>query len=330
MKFTVLHFKNIFTGFCLIGCCTAFASDSLSCELKAYAQIEKLYHTLGTMPNRSITDRLDWISQQFMGRPYLLGALGEGEKGRYDQYPRYRVDAFDCETYVDTVLALALANSASTFTQCINSIRYKDGKVSYINRNHFTSIDWNINNQKMNRLKDITLTIHDQQNKPVAVYAEALINKPNWYARKNNSSIRLEKAQKGIAAQRLSELVSKGKKLPSAISKIAYIPLRALFSRTKKPNYYLFSQIPNGSIIEIVRPNWDVSSVIGTNLNVSHLGFGIWRNKQLYFRNASSQDNKVMEVLLTDYLKKAISSPTIKGINIQVIVPIKISPSGDC
>ncbi len=82
---------------------------------------------------------------------------------------------------------------------------------------------------------------------------------------------------------------------------------------------YLFKQIPNGAIIEIVRPNWDLTKQIGTHLNISHLGFAFWQQGNLIFRHASSEARQVTETPFIHYLKKAKKSPTIKGINIQVL-----------
>ena len=68
---------------------------------------------------------------------------------------------------------------------------------------------------------------------------------------------------------------------------------------------------------------------IGTSLNISHLGFAIWSNKKLYFRQASSQYGKIVDVPLIDYLQEQTrTSPTIKGINIQVLVPTKTKSNG--
>lgn len=308
---------------CLFGF-TALASSSIpntkTTEQQANIIIEKLYHSINNKPNKSIASRIDWFSSQFKGVHYILGSLGEGNKGQYDQYPLYRMDGFDCDTYVNTILALALSNSLSSFQDCINKLRYKNGQVAYTSRNHFTSIDWNKNNQIQGVLQDITNKIKDKDKKPVAKYAIAEINKPNWYAHKTISSIRLYSASPQAQTDRLSELKTKGNKLEVTQSKIAYLPFSALFIN-KKPNYYLFDQIPNASVIEIVRPNWNLRKEIGTALNVSHLGFAIWKQHTLYFRQASSQLGKVADVPLIDYLAEATKSPTIKGINIQVILP---------
>ena len=105
------------------------------------------------------------------------------------------------------------------------------------------------------------------------------------------------------------------------MSTIPYIPLSVLFDNAGQANMHLFKQIPNAGIIEIVRPNWDLTKQIGTHLNVSHLGFAIWINNVIFFREASSEHHQIIDVPLIDYLRAAQKSPTIKGINIQIALP---------
>ena len=81
----------------------------------------------------------------------------------------------------------------------------------------------------------------------------------------------------------------------------------------------IIKQIPNGAIVEIIRPNWDLYKVIGTNLNVSHLGFVVWEKDKPYFIHASSDKLMVVKTPLIEYLNIARDNPTIKGINIQII-----------
>lgn len=323
MKFTPAPLKYLIFITCFFISFFSHAIDSTALEEQANSSIKELYHTLNTMPNTSMAERIDWISNHFSGTVYELGSLGEGPKARFDQYPQYRVDAFDCDTYVNTVLSLALANSLETFQKCLKLTRYKQGKMTYINRNHFTSIDWNKNNQQRGVLKDFTLNIKDKKNKSVALYAVTIINKPTWYAHKDLSTIRLQNENKEQQEKLLAELKIKGSRLKTTQSKLPYLPFTALFGENNKPNLYLFSQIPSGAIIEIVRPNWDLRQLIGTSLDISHLGFAIKIKDQLYFRQASSKQGKVIDVPLIEYLKEAQSSPTIKGINVQVVVPAK-------
>ncbi|WP_051555238.1 N-acetylmuramoyl-L-alanine amidase-like domain-containing protein [Legionella fairfieldensis] len=292
-------------------------------QQEADKTISQLYHKLNALPISDMSTRLDVISAQFLGKVYRLGALGEGANARFDQEPRYRTDAFDCDTYVTTVLALALANNKHYFAQCMRKVRYKQGHVSFITRNHFISLDWNPNNQHQHFIKDITQSFKDKNNKQVAKIAEALIDKLSWYQHFSIKTIRLNSTNKKEQKKRLTELKEKGSHLPITKARIPYLPFTALFDSAGHPDPYLFSQIPDGAIIEIVRPDWNLRKQIGTNLNVSHLGFAFRKQGILYFRQASSQYGEVVEVPLIDYLHKVSTSPTIKGINVEVVVPTK-------
>ena len=305
----------------LVGLLTLLTAPiSAGLESEANISINKIYNNLNHK-KFNIFERITDISAKFLGKPYFLGALGEGQHGDYNQLPLYRTDVFDCETYVDTVLALAFASNIQGFKNHINQIRYRDGRVAFIYRNHFTCLDWNLNNQHEGFVKDITTTIHDKHNKSIVKFARALINKPGWYDHMSTSTIQIPNLDENARIKLLKSLKREGSKLPKSTSIIPYIPLTALFDKDGKENNYLFEQIPNASIIEIIRPNWDLSKEIGTNLNVSHLGFAIWENDKILFRQASSTEHKVIDVPLIDYLRNTLKSPTIKGINVQVVLP---------
>lgn len=289
-------------------------------EKTADRDIAQLYHSLPPLPRTSLTERLNLISASFLGKPYLLGALGEGEHARFDQFPRYRTDAFDCDTYVTTVMALALADSLTGFKHCLRNIRYQQGKRRFILRNHFTDLDWNKNNEYAGRLRDITTTLRSPEGKPVFKMAQALIDKPGWYAHFTHENIRLLSATEALKHHRLIELQREGKTLPRQTVTLPYLPLSVLFDKKGRPNQHYFDAIPDGAIIEIVRPDWDIKDRIGTRLNISHLGFVFRVRGVQMFRQASSEYQKVIDVPLTDYLKKATNSPTIRGINIQVVL----------
>ena len=293
------------------------ASETMTEANKA---IDQLYHGHAIGTKATIPERIDAISAQFLGKPYLLGALGEGTHGYYDDDPLYRTDTFDCETYVDTVLALALAPNLATFKKYINQIRYNDGHISFIHRNHFTDLDWNTNNQKQGFIKDITTDFHDKYGRPIAKTARALIDKPNWYQHFSVNIIQVEHISPTEQTERLALLKQKGRQLSRTLVTISYIPLTALFNQAGLANQYVFNQIPNGAIIEIIRPNWDLTQQIGTHLNVSHLGFAIWKNGVLMFRIASSTHHRLLDCSMIDYLRDAQTSPTIKGINIQRVL----------
>ena len=289
-----------------------------SYDVRNYDQ--KLNQLLKQAHQKHLNDlnaRIVFFSQAFLGKPYELGALGEGYKGQYDQKPFYRTDKFDCLTYVSTVLALAESHGTNQFKKNLANIQYKNGNIGYLNRNHFTSLDWNINNIEAGRLVDITRSFKNQSGWPVFKTAKALINKRAWYQKKSLATLnQLKSVDKVHAQNMLTELKEKSRSLKNVYASIDYIPLKALFNKKGKPNLYLFSQIPNGAIIEIVRPNWAVEKQIGTRLHVSHLGFVIHADKGVMFREASSVENKVIDIPLIDYLRPYLKSPTIKGITI--------------
>lgn len=305
----------------LVGCFYTFIACASPIEDKADQYIQLLYHNLNSKKNLNLNDRIVWISEQFLNKPYLLGALGEGDKARFDQFPRYRVDAFDCETYVDTVLALALADNLQDFKEKILKIRYKAGKVAYTQRNHFTDLDWNLNNQAQGFVKDITPDFKGVDVK----MAEADINKPGWYVKLPPGSIRLQKSNTEESKTRLDELHNKAALFSVQKATIPYIPFSSIFNAKGDVNTSFFEQIPQAAIIEIIRPNWDLVESSGSHLNVSHLGFAIWKNHKLYFRQASSRAefNRVVDLPLDKYLLEATKSPTIKGINLQIALPGK-------
>jgi len=308
-KIILYQYAILITAFCAI----IHASPS---QQNADEAIISLLHN--NTPSNMQT-RLSNFSQAFLGRPYLIGALGEGENGQYNQLPLYRVDVFDCETYIDTVLALTIAQDFTAFKQLINHIRYKDSQVDFLSRNRFVSVDWNNNNQRAGFIKDITHSIQNEQHQPIVLFTHTLINKPSWYQHMNSQAIQIPNLSEVEKEKRLASLKQKGQHITPLISTLPYIPLSALFTQEGKPRNEIFAQIPNGSIIEIVRPQWDKRKEIGTYLDISHMGFVFWVNGELIFRQASSLQHKIIDVPLIDYLQSARAIPTIKGINIQVV-----------
>lgn len=284
-------------------------------------QIVEILENLQHMRFKSFTDKVAYINQLFFNKPYTFNALGEGSKGEFDNNPLYRTDAFDCETYVDTVIALALASDLKSFQDMIRNVRYKDGNVKFTDRNHFTCLDWNQNNQKQHITKDITNSITGKENQHIAIDAKTYIDKPNWYKTMPIERIRLQGEKDKNREKKLISLRKKGKKQKKSLSIIPYIPLKEIMPTADEVAMYIIQQIPNGAIMEIIRPNWDLCKVIGTHLNVSHLGFVVWENEKPYFIHASSDKLMIVKVPLISYLKVARENPTIKGVNIQIILP---------
>lgn len=94
------------------------------------------------------------ISTFFLGAPYVANPLmgGPTEAERLV----VKLDGFDCFTFLDTVEALRRTRDENEFILNLINVRYKNGKVSYLNRNHFFS-DWVVGTNAV--VKDVTSAV---------------------------------------------------------------------------------------------------------------------------------------------------------------------------
>ncbi len=236
-----------------------------------------------------VSDRIDFYSESFLGLPYVAGPLGEGPNGKVDKDPLIRFDAFDCTTYVETVMALAFAASDADDADLIytlNQIRYSNGLPSFVTRNHFTSVDWNPHLEKLGIAKDITLDLY----LGMSNIRQADIDKQAWFKKYHNVDVSIQKQT----------------------ATMFYLPKKKILANPK-----ILDRIPNASIINIVRENWLPKDFV-TDLAVAHQGIAIRKNGVLMFRNASSRKSvmKVVEEPLVDFLKRVKDNDTWVGINI--------------
>lgn len=221
-------------------------------------------------------------------------------------------------TFVNAVLALALSNDVVSFRKNLCRIAYRGAQLGYQYRHHFMSVDWNLNNEAIGITEDITASIMDAS---LIEYAEAVIDRPNWFRYRRYEDIKLlEKISSKKSEKLLQELHALAETLAPEETRMPYFPIKKLFDDNANPIPTLFDQIPHASIIEIVRPNWKLRDKIGTNLNVSHVGFAIRKDGVLMYRQASSIERRVMDIPLAEYLSYRLESPTIKGINVQQVL----------
>lgn len=99
---------------------------------------------------RDVAVRMAHIAQGFAGAPYLANPLIGGP----DQLERLviRLDAFDCVTFVEQVLALARSASAAGFRDELIRTRYRAGVVDWAARLHYFS-DWLAANQRRGAIR---------------------------------------------------------------------------------------------------------------------------------------------------------------------------------
>jgi hypothetical protein len=101
--------------------------------------------------------RNDKISEYFIGRPYIQNPLGGGP----DEPEVFRASlaAFDCVTYIETVLALARSRTVDQFLDTLRLIRYEGGEIAWVRRNHYM-VDWIRCNRRAGFIENLTRGKH--------------------------------------------------------------------------------------------------------------------------------------------------------------------------
>lgn len=97
--------------------------------------------------------RIDHLSERLLGRAYVEGSLGGGP-GLSEEL-RISLRAFDCVTFIETVLALAYARTIEEFIDAVRRIRYHGGEIDWARRNHYM-VDWARNNEERGFLSNPT------------------------------------------------------------------------------------------------------------------------------------------------------------------------------
>ena len=249
----------------------------------------------------ALRDRVEAVSEAFLGIPYKLGPLGEGGGSGFDGDPLYSFRQLDCTTSVEEIMALTLEPALDkALHETLQAIRYKGGQVDYFSRNHFTEADWVPNNVAAGFLKDITRQVGGG----LAREQTKLVSKRDWYAHKTIDAIKgFPGASKAERAKRLRDLQARASQFQDAVATITYIPIDSL------PQ--LIAAIPSGTIANLIRANQPGKPTI-----VSHQLFIIDKNGSKYVREAAS-GKEFLDAPALDYFKKyAGSSWPLLGLNL--------------
>ncbi|MBN1755357.1 DUF1460 domain-containing protein [bacterium] len=195
---------------------------------------KKLIALFISLSEKPLSKRIEEFSNFFLDYPYRLSPLGEGS-----ELPRYSFDYFDCMTFVETVLALALAPSPKEFLCLLDKLRYKNAEVGFFSRNHFVTADWLVNNRWC--LENKTIELY-----PEAPVCSRTIDKARFFSEK-------ERAFEGLDLKPLKvDLPYIPVQLGPAPIPAAKLPLIALFVG-KKPGLVVthmgFLLAANSSVI---------------------------------------------------------------------------------
>jgi hypothetical protein len=107
-----------------------------------------------THDDSSATGRIDLLSREFLGRPYMSNPL----IGSADTAELFTasLDGFDCVTYIETVVALARARGVDDFVEWLRKIRYEQGRIQWDRRNHYMT-GWIRNNVRNGILEPVSM-----------------------------------------------------------------------------------------------------------------------------------------------------------------------------
>jgi len=164
------------------------------------------------------------IGKKYLGAKYIYDPLGE-EKAPDDD-PLIRTDAFDCLSFVETSLADGDIDK-------LNKIRYKDGEIGILTRNHFVEVDWLKNNSAL-----VENVSHEYGKTDIKT---VLIDKKNWFKKNYNMDTDFKKE----------------------FADIEYIPYKNLHTlKIKEPMIILFLCDGEGFYEHV-----------GSELTIIHMGF---------------------------------------------------------
>ena len=228
-------------------------------------KVEALLQKASALPGDS--SRTMFFARQMLGVPYVAGTLDEGKEENLVVH----LDKVDCTTFVETVLALALADkdkerNFGSFKKALQHIRYRGGVLNgYPSRLHYFS-EWIKDNERKGIVKERTDEFSTLQQE---LHLNFMSTHPDSYRQlKDNPSL-------------VAEIVRQEQALNGSV--VTYFPKDQL----SYPPYKL--NIKDGDILAIT------TNITG--LDVVHVGFVCWVGDTLHLLHASSVAKKVFWTL---------------------------------
>lgn len=221
-------------------------------------------HGLPDLRSRALS-----ASEAFLGVAYRLDPLGEGKGHPPDEDPRLRFDAVDCQTFVETVIALANAERFEELEAALDDVRY-GGPPEYARRHHFFEAQWLPENQRKGYLRDATLELGGAD------------------ARRHRKIVTLAQWRQRTAAR---SIALPDERAPVGSFEVRYLPLDKVLAHAKA--------IPSGTAFAVVREDRPL-----TPLMVSHLGFIVQGARGPVARHASEIFGAVVDEDLARFVER--------------------------
>jgi len=109
--------------------------------------------------------RVIHLARKNIGQPYQIFLLGEFPFEQYDGDPLYALHKSDCVVFSEHIYAMALSKNWEEFFVFLQRLRYKDGEIGVLTRNHFTVAEWDTNNAWL--LQDLSHDLAGEDAKPM-------------------------------------------------------------------------------------------------------------------------------------------------------------------
>lgn len=128
----------------LVGCSTTSVQERPTYQLTPAQIGDRLSHYQAFEP--VLNERVIEIARSNLNQPYDIYLLGEAPFETIDPQPVYNLQKSDCVVFVEHTLAMAMSDDFPSFLRLLQRIRYKDGEIGVRTRNHYSEVDWNVNN----------------------------------------------------------------------------------------------------------------------------------------------------------------------------------------
>ncbi len=227
---------------------------------------------------KPLAERVVALSEAFIGTPYVLSPLGEGE-GK-DPDPLIRYDAVDCVTLVEEVMAMSLAPDPKSRVDWLNRIRYS-GDPAWATRNHIMEAQWLPRNLERGFLREVTADYAGKSLRTV----KKVLSAETW-SLKNGVELGLPESLQ-----------------PRGTFSLEVVPAEAALKA--------LAGAPSGLIVVVVRADRPKAVT-----RVSHVGFLIQTPTGSVLRHASKSFKRVADEPLGHYLTRNLDYGkwTIEGL----------------